>query len=192
MGKEEIVERILSDARAEAGKIVKAAEDRAAEIVGAAEKQCEAERAEAEKEAEARAQRIREGRAASARLDGAKLRLAEKRRVIDGVYLRALASLLELGERDSLLLLERLLKENAEAGDEIVFAENFPYAEKAAALPVVKERGLSVSKERLPIGGGCVLRGKNCDKDISYPALLAADRETNQAKIALELFGENR
>lgn len=192
MGKEEIVSRILADAHAEAEEIVRLATVRAEEIVRAAEAQGEREKAETRKEAEARAKKVRDGRAATARLDAAKIRLSAKRRVIDGIYLRALASLLALDERESLLLLEKLLKENAEEGDEIVFAENFPYAQKAALLPVLREKGLTVSEERLPLKGGCILRGKRADKDISYGSLLQADRELHQAEAALSVFGEDR
>lgn len=190
MGREEILSRILSDAEAEAAEIVRAAEQRAAEIVRAAEDSLAADRAAAEEEARERARRIKEGRAATARLDGAKVLLAEKRRVIDGIYLRALSSLLALEKHESLLLLGRLLEENAEEGDEVVFAENFPYAEEAKGLPVVKKKNLTVSGERLPIKGGCILRGKVCDTDLSYSALLAADREEHQAEIALAVFGK--
>ena len=48
-----------------------------------------------------------------------------------------------------------------------------------------------LSPERAEIGGGFVLRGKTSDKDLSYGALLAADREEHQAEIAAELFKDN-
>ncbi len=191
MGKEEIVARILSDAEAEGEETVRAAKARAEEILAAAEKQCEAERAETEREAEAQGMRIRDGKAAMARLDGAKLRLAERRRVIDAVYLRALAALLCLERHDAVSLAERLLRENAEEGDEIVFSADFPYCEEVARLSVVGEKKLTVSGERPDLGGGFLLRGKTADKDVTYPALLAADREAHQAEIARALFGEN-
>ncbi len=189
MGKEEIVARIVSDAEAEAQEIVRAARERADAIVTAAEKEAEAERAEAEREASARAKFILDGKAATARLDSRKALLAEKRRVLDGVYFRALAALLCLEEHDSVLLAEKLLTENAEEGDEVVFSENFAYAEEVSALPVFGERHLSVSAERPKLSGGFLLRGKDCDKDLTFAALLAADREEHQAEIAAELFG---
>ncbi len=190
MGKEELVARILSDAEAEAEETVRSAKARAEEIVKAAEAECEREYRDAEKEAEARGERIREGRAAMARLDGAKIRLAERRRVLDAVYLRALAALLCLEEHDALSLTEKLLESYAEEGDEIVFSDGFAYADKAEKLPVVREKKLTVSKDRPDLKGGFLLRGKKADKDLSYPALLAADREEHQAEIARALFGE--
>lgn len=189
MGREEIVARVLSDARAEADGIVEAARKRAEDIVRAAELASEGEIAEAEREAEQRAALITDGRAATARLDSRKIVLAEKRRVIDGVYLRALASLVCLERRESLLLAEKLLTENAEEGDEIVFSENYPYAEDVLSLPVVRERKLTASGERPALSGGFLLRGKSSDKDVTYAAILEADREEHQADIARAIFG---
>ncbi len=188
MGKEEIVERVLSDAKAEAEGIVKAAKDRADEIVLAANLESEREIEEAKRDAQARAKLLMDGKAATARLDSQKVLLAEKRRVIDGVYLRALAQLLALGRHESVALAERLLKENAEAGDEIVFAENFSYAAEVTKLPVVRERGLTVCGKREKFSGGFILRGKHSDKDVSFGAILAADREEHQAEIARAIF----
>ncbi len=189
MSKEEIVSRVLSDAEREAEKVIADARTRADEIIRAAEEGSRAEIAEAEKETYVRAKLITDGRAATARLDSRKILLAEKRRVIDGVYFRALAMLLCLNEHDSLKLAEKLLKEHAEEGDEIVFAENFAYGDAAKKLPVVAEKKLTVSGERLPLSGGFILRGRTCDKDISYAAILAADREEHQADIARAIFG---
>ena len=189
MGREEIVARVLSDAEKEAERIVAAAKKRAEEIVASAQAEANAEIAEAEKEVMARAKLITDGKAATARLDSRKVLLAEKRRVIDGVYCRALAELRCLGKHDALALSERLLTENAEEGDTIIFSENFSYADEVAALPVVREKKLTVSGERQELSGGFILRGKNADKDLSYGAILAADREEHQAEIAAAVFG---
>lgn len=188
MSKEDIVNRILSDAEAEEREILSSASARAEEIIAAASSRADKARAEAQAEADVRAKRITDGMAASARLDSAKILLAEKRRVIDGIYARALEKLLALSERDTLKFLEKLLIEHAEEGDEIVFAKNFAYAKGAAALPVVKERRLKISAGCAQIAGGCLLHGALCDKDLSYEALLNADKEEYQAEIAAKLF----
>ena len=191
MGKEAIIERILSDAEAERATLVSDAQARAEAIIADANARAEARRAEAEAEVSERARHILDGRAASARLDSAKILLAEKRRVLDDIYARALNTLLALDERESLKLYERLLIENAETGEEVVFARCFAYAENAAMLPVIKERNLKISAERADINGGFLLRGKNCDKDISFSALLALDREEHQSELAEALFRAN-
>ncbi len=189
MGREEIVARVVSDAEQEAAKIVADAERRAEQIVADAQAEAEKEIAEAEKEAYARAALITDGKAATARLDGQKVLLAEKHRVIDGIYLHALAGLKCLGKHDAVALAEKLLKENAEEGDEIVFSEDFAYAEEVMRLSVVSEKNLKACGERAKLSGGILLRGKHSDKDLTYGALLAADREEHQADIARAVFG---
>lgn len=188
MSKEAIVERILSDANAEAQAIVAEAEKRAAEVVSKAEARANEQKAETKKECEDRAKSIAEGKAATARLDSAKILLSEKRRVIDTVYERALQKLLALSEKDSLSLTEKLLEAYAGEGDEVIFAETFAYADKAAALPVFKEKKLVLSLERAKIDGGFLLKSASSDRDVSYGALIIADREEYQAELAATLF----
>lgn len=188
MAKEAIVERIISDAQAEAQALVAEAEKKAEAAVAAASLRAETTKADTEKEVAARAKAIAEGKAATARLDSAKILLGEKRRVIDTVYARALEKLLALSEKECLSLTALLLERYAEEGDEIEFAENYIFPDKAVSLPVVKQKKLTVSSRRAKIDGGFLLRGTVSDKDLSYGALLGADREEHQAEIAAELF----
>lgn len=188
MAKEAIVERIISDAQKEAQEIIAEAEAKAAAVVAASSARAQEAKEETEREVALRAKAIAEGKAATARLDSAKVLLGEKRRVIDVVYARALGKLLELGEKDCLALTEDLLRAYAEEGDEIVFAENYRYPEKAASLSVVRQKKLKVAFGRAKLDGGFYLRGANTDKDLSYGALLAADREEHQAELAATLF----
>lgn len=188
MSYDSIVERIISDARAEADVILAEAEKKAEERVALARTEADRKLLGVKAEVARKVKSISDGKAATARLDGAKAGLAEKRRVMDSVYSAALEKLVALSKKEALLLSERLLEEHAEEGDEIVFAESFKYVSDVAALGVVKEKKLAVSKKRADIDGGFVLCGKSCDKDLSYSALLAADREEHQAEIAAEIF----
>lgn len=188
MGTQQLVDRILSDARAEAQTIVEEAENKAAKLLAEASLRAESLRQATEEETAAKRKTILEKRAADARLEGAKLFLKEKRKVIDAVYDEALSRLLELSKEDCLHLIDTLLSQNAEEGDTILFADNFPYTDEAKLLPIVKEKKLTLSPETLPIDGGLRLRGEISDKDLSFGALLKADREENQAALAKEIF----
>lgn len=188
MGKEEIVNRIISDAEEEGARIEADAKTRAEGIIAGANAAAAKERAKVEEEVEKRAARIREVNDASVRLESAKILLAEKRRVIGEIYARALQKLLSLGESESLALLNRLLYEYAQEGDEIVLAQNFAFAEGVKKLDSVKELKLTLSASRADISGGCLLIGETSDKDLSYSSLLAADMEENQSAMAAELF----
>ena len=183
-----IVEKILSDANAEAQAIVAEAESKAAKIFADSSLRAEKFRRETEADVKQKTESIFEKKAADARLESAKLQLKEKRKAVDAVYAFALDKLVSLSKEDALKLTSILLDKYAEEGDELYFAENFKYADEVKILPVIKAKSLKIAKERLPLDGGMKLIGKVSDKDLSYGALLATDREAHQADLARELF----
>ncbi len=188
MSMQQVVERILSDANAEADALISNAETAAAKTLADASARAEAHHREVENEVRAKTENIFEKRAADARLESAKILLSEKRKVVDSVYGLALLRLVALEKEDCLKLAASLLEKYAEAGDEVFFAENFKYAEDVARLSVVEKKGLKLSERRLPLDGGMRLVGKVSDKDLSYGALLATDKDEHQAELAKKLF----
>ena len=188
MSKEQVVERIISDATAEAQAIIQEAENKAAKLLADASARVKTAREETEKEMLTKRNSILEKRAADARLDGAKILLREKRRVLDTVYDEAHSRLIELSKENALELIKRLLTAYAEEGDEVCFAKNFQFAEEVKILPIVEEKKLVFAKECVALDGGLRLRGKISDKDLSFGALLAADREAYQAELAAKIF----
>ena len=190
MSKEAILERIISDAQAAADATVAEAEGRAAEIIAEAEARAARDRQGTSAIIAERSKAIADGKAAAARLDAAKVMLAAKRGVIDAVYARALEKLKALPQKDAVRLAEGLLLSYAEDGDELVFATNFAYKAQVLKLAVVADKNLKNSGKTADIDGGFILIGKNSDKDLSYGALLALDREERQAEIAAKLFSD--
>lgn len=188
MGVENIVERIISDAQTEASAIIAEAERQAENTVSDAKTQAERKLTGVKAETAQRVKSILDGKEATARLDCAKIELAEKRRVLDAVYEEALAKLIALAKRESVALSERLLTEYADEGDEIVFASGYKFVPEVMALDIVKEKKLTHSIGAGGISGGFVLKGKTADKDVSYSALLAVDREEHVSEIAEKLF----
>lgn len=188
MGRQEIVDRIISDATEEADRIIAAAEQSAAEMIAQANASADSLMGEMRMRTEERAKSISDGRAAAARLDGAKILLGEKRRVIDVIYALAAEKLGSLSAASCLKLAERLISEYAEDGDEIIFSKDFPCAEQVCNLKAVADKKLKVSFKKAEIDGGFILCGKKSDKDLSFGALLAADRAEHEAEIAAEIF----
>ena len=188
MGSENIIERIITDTEKEAADIIAAAEKSAEEIIRLANERAERNLAGTKAEVAQKTKAILDGKSATARLDCAKIELGEKRRAIDAVYEKALQKLIKLDKKRAVALAEKLLNEHAETGDEIVFAANYAYAEDVAKLGVVKERKLTLSHKGEKIDGGFVLKGKTADKDLSYGALLAADREQHVTAVAAKIF----
>lgn len=188
MSKEAILERIISDAQTAAEAAVAEAENRAARIVEEAQTRAERDKKGTQALIAEKRKSIFDGKSATARLDSAKVLLAEKRRVIDTVYAQALEKLKKLPQSDAVRLAEVLLSAYAEEGDELVFATNFQYKAQVLKLSVITEKHLRNSGKTADIDGGFVLLGKKSDKDLSYGALLALDREEYQSEIAAKLF----
>ena len=186
MSLETLKERIVSDAKGEAEALLSAAKSKAAAIEAEAELEAKESREREEKEVHERIRAMEEGSAATVRLEKKKCNLKERRRVIDTIYERALQALLSLSEKESMELLLSLLKEYAVEGDTVALSEDYPYP--AAAEKVIAKAGYSLSSVRAKIRGGFYLYGKKCDRDISYEALLKADREGNQAELAAKIF----
>lgn len=188
MGKQDIVDRIISDATVEADAIVSAAEETAAKLIAEAEARAESEMRELHSQVESKVKSIYDGKAATARLDGAKIMLGEKRRVLDHIYEQAAKKLSSLDVKSYLALTEALIEKYADEGDEIVFANGFPCAAEVSKLKAVSERKLKITFGATDIQGGFILCGKKSDKDLSFGALLAADRAEHEAEIAAEIF----
>jgi V/A-type H+-transporting ATPase subunit E len=188
MSTTDIVNKIIEDAEAEKAQALSEAQKKADELLREAEQSATKAEAESKAQAQKKCADIAERKAASARLECAKITLAERHRVLDGVYEKALKKLIDLSKVDCLALTGRLLESYAEEGDTIWFAKNFLYAEDAAKLQVVGKKHLKVAKERLNLSGGFVLKGELSDKDLSYDKLLAADKEENAGQVLSALY----
>ncbi len=188
MSKQIIVEKILADAQAEAEAIIAEAEQKAKAIEQEAIDTANEKAAQTEQEVSLLVKDILERRAAAARLDGAKMQLAQRRRGIDQLYKKALEALCALSEEQAIALYSNLLEQYAEEGDSVVFAENCKYVKQIAATAVFNKKGLKVSTNVAKIAGGFLLVGAKCDKDVSFEALLAADRDEYQSELAKTLY----
>ena len=188
MSKEGIVERILSDAEDRAQAIVAAAKQQAEEIIAEAENSVKRDELGVRTEIAEKCAAIKSGKEAEARLDSAKVLLAQKRRVIDSIYERALEKLKELKKAEAVSCADRILQNYAEEGDTIAFAPDFKYAQEVSRLDICAEKKLKIALNAEGVDGGFVLRGKTADKDVSYTALLSSDREQYEVEIAAAVF----
>lgn len=188
MSKEGIVERILSDAEDRAQATIAAAQKRAEEIIAEANESAVREEQGVKAEVAGKCAAIKSGKEAEARLDSAKILLAQKRRVIDSIYERALNQLKELKKAEAVAFADKILQRYAEDGDTIAFASDFKYAQEVSRLDICAEKKLKIALNAEGVDGGFVLRGKIADKDVSYGALLLADREQYEVEIAAAVF----
>ena len=187
MSVESIVERIRSDGKTEAEAILAAGKRKAEETENGAKAEAERLRRETESDVEKRAAAVAAHFAATARLDVKKIMLAARKKAVENVYAEAKKRLIDLGEEETLTLFNRLLCLYAEEGDAVIFADGFRYTEGVKLLPVFAEKKLKAVSDGaafagVKIDGGLYLAGKTADKDLSFDALLKADREENESR----------
>ena len=83
----------------------------------------------------------------------------------------------------------RLLEQNAENGDQIVFSRDKVLCEQdLIRQEIVAKKNLTFLKREGDFIGGIMLVGKVCDKDLSFGALVEEHQESIVEKITAELF----
>ena len=188
-GKENIINKILSDADTKCQSIMDEAKREAQSILDSADSAIFRDRAELDKRIDsATAERIR-NRLATAELDGKKYRLNAKQKLIDKCYQLAYEQLLAQSDKERLALIGSLIDKYAEKG-EIVYV-----AERDGKLVSQKyldgfERGLTLGKRYIVADGGIVLEGQGYEKDLTLSRVISYARERTESRVAAELLGE--
>jgi V/A-type H+-transporting ATPase subunit E len=195
MDAEQVVEKILADARAEAEKINKQAGDKEAAEQAKLKEQLD----EYDKQTEVLAKKAGEDEEshilAGARMDIAKQFLAEKRKILDEVFGQASQQLQKLPDEEYRRLCTKLMLETVETGDEEVIVDK---NEKRIDQGLVnrvnqqlssKDKGnLKLSEEKQELGGGFVLRRGKIKTNVSVGVLLDQARKELEIDLAKELF----
>ncbi len=195
MEAEQVIEKILSDAKAEADKIVKAAESRAAEEKAKADE----ELAQYRKEGEALVQQAAEDEKshilAAARMQAAQEYLAEKTRVLDSVFEQAEKRLLQLPDNEYRELMKRLMVEAVETGEEEVLIGkdesriDQPLLDEVNGQLGAEKGRLKLATDRHGGAGGFILRRGKIKVNVTPPVLLGQARNDLIIDLAHTLFG---
>ncbi|MHC4644835.1 MAG: V-type ATP synthase subunit E [Planctomycetota bacterium] len=195
MEAEQVTEKILADANAEAEKINKEAEEReTAEQAGFDEQLSDHKR-----QTEALAQKAAGDKKlhvlASARMAIAKEHLAEKRKILDEVFEQARRQLQELPDDDYRSLFGKLLQDSVETGDEEVIIDR---KEKRINADFVKEvnrklgpgfkGNLRLAPDKQDLGGGFILKRGKIKNNVSLEVVLAQARKELEMELAKDLF----
>ena len=195
MEAEQVVEKILSDATAEAQGIAKEADEK-----GAAEQsRFEEQLAEYKKQTEVLAQKAGEEKKdhllAAARMGINKEFLAEKRKLLDEVFARARKQLQNLPDEQYCKLMSDLMVAAVETGDEEVIIDNNETRIDQKFIKEVNRRlgpgykgNLRLADEKQNIGGGFILRRGKIKNNVSLAVLLAQAREALEIELAQDMF----
>jgi V/A-type H+-transporting ATPase subunit E len=195
MGTEEVVQKILADAGAEAEKIKnKAGEKEAAEQAIFDEKLKEHKKqtyALSEKLAKEKKLHI----LAAARMNIAKELLAEKNRILDEVFDQARQKLQNLPDDRYRDLINNLMLDAVETGDEEVIIDRNEKRIDEKFIKQVNHKlerdrkgSLKLSEEKMPLAGGFILRCGKVKTNVSFDVLLDRARKELEIDLAKELF----
>jgi len=192
MEAEQVIEKILSDAKAEAEKIGKEAADKAAAEQAKADKKLAEYRQQAETLAQQAAEDEKAHILAGARMDAAKEYLAEKTKILDEVFERAAKRLGELPDKEYRALMARLMTDAVETGDEeVVIGKDEKRIDASLITEVngkLKKGNLKLAKDKHDMPGGFILRRGKIKTNVSPAVLLGQARNDLVIELAKTLF----
>ncbi len=197
MDAEQVVEKILADAKAEAEKIKSEAQEKE----NAEKARLNEQLSDYKKQTDIIAQKAGEDKKAhllaAARMDIAKDYLAEKRKILDEVFAQAQKQLQNLPDDEYCKLMTKLMLKAVETGDEEVIVDN---NEKRIDQKFIKhinrelgpgyKGNLRLADVRQNLGGGFILRRDKIKNNVSIEVLLAQARKELEIELAKKLFGE--
>jgi len=195
MDAQQVIDKILADAKNEADKIKKeAGQSQASEQAG-----FDKELAAYNKQSEVLAKKAGEDKKAhllaSARMDIAKDYLAEKRKILDEIFGQAQLQLQNLPDDEYRDLMAKLMLDAVETGDEEVIVD--PNEKRIDEKFIEQINGklsggtkgnLKLSNEKQDIGAGFILKRGKIKNNVSAAVLFGQARKELEIELAKELF----
>jgi len=197
MNAEQVVEKILAEARAEAEKITAAAGDKCA----AAEAELKSQLADYEKQTEGLAGQAGEDKKArmlaTANMEIKKEYLAAKVALLDDVFNKVRDRIKALSDKEHEDLITSLMAKAVETGDEqVMIGAEEKRIDHALIKQVNRKLGpgykgnLSLAQDSANIDGGFILKRGKIQVNVSIEVLLAEARDKFEIELAEELFAE--
>ena len=189
-GKENIINKILSDADARCNEILSKADLQAKAILDDANETVNRDRAALQLRIDAQTAERKRNRISNAELDAKKHKLHVKQQLISRCYDLAYEHLLKLSDSERLSLIGTLLDKYAEKGETV-------FVTQADAKGVTQlwlngfEKDLQLGKKYLKADGGVLLEGEGYEKDLTYRSVIRLAREQTENKVADLLLGEH-
>ena len=193
----DISEKIISDSRIQADKIIAQAEDNSNNIIKKGKKEADNIKNvilyKYNQEASLRKSKI----LTEANLEAKKIILSEKQKIIEDVFNKASESILKLEDKDYRNIIKKMILDNIETGDETIFIDHSDQKKISESfiedinkeLKSKREKGeLKLSTSYLPIKGGVVIGSGKIRKNISLEFLLKKIREELEIQISKDLF----
>ncbi|MHC4155753.1 MAG: V-type ATP synthase subunit E [Planctomycetota bacterium] len=195
MEAEQVTEKILADANAEAEKMSEEAGEKEAAEQAKFDEQLREYKSQTQALAKKAAQDRKLHLLAAARMDISKEFLAEKRKILDEVFEQARRQLLKLPDDDYRKLCIKLMHAAVETGDEeVIIDKNEKRIDMSFIKKINRELGpgykgnLRLSAQKLDLGGGFVLKRGKIKNNVSLEVILAQTRKELEIELAKDLF----
>ncbi len=200
MNAEQVVKKILDDARAKAEGIERAAAERTAAQRERFEREIASYTGETEQMAEKKAAEEKEHIVARARMEAARSVLSEKQKIIDEVFRAARKKMIDMPAKAYREWISDMLGKAVETGKEEVILDTREDRIDAAFLKSIKadkarskDGHLTLSEQRRDLGGGgFILVDGKVRTNVSFNQLLAEAREELEYEIATMLYNREQ
>ena len=187
-GKENIINKILSDADARCADILSVAEAQAQAVIANAEQAIATDAVSLEQRLQSvAAERIR-NRKATAELDAKKYTLNRKQQLISRCYELAYEKLIKMSDADRLDLIGSLIETHAETGETVYITQSDAKSVTQVWLNGF-DKNLKLGKKYIKADGGIVLEGDGYEKDLTLTSVIKYLREQTEGKVAELLLG---
>ena len=196
MEAQQVTDKILADANAEAEKIKTQAQDKQAGVQAEFEEQLRQYKEQSVVLAKKAGEDKKSHLLAAARMDIAKQQLAEKATILDEVFSQSHSELLKLSDDDYKKLCNKLMLAAVETGDEeVIVDEKETRIDQEFIKSINRELGpgfkgnLRLSNQKRSIGRGFLLRRGKITTNVSFGVLLSQARNNLEIELANDLFG---
>lgn len=187
-GKENIINKILSDADTKCHEIISASEAQAKAIVDDANQAVARDRAVLEERIKLTADERVRNRRATAELEVKKYALNAKQHLISRCYDLAYEQLANMSSADRLDLIGTLIDKYAEKGETVYVTQEDGKSVTQLWLNGF-EKNLQLGKKYIKADGGIVLEGNGYEKDLTLKRVIEYAREMTEGRVAEILLG---
>ena len=169
-----LIDKILSDAKAQADEVRAQAQKEADEILSAAQNKADKEKAKADEAAKAEAEKAAAKEISSADMKAKKMILQQKQDCLEEILKEAEKTLCSLkGEEYEKVILSMLKNADTDDKSEIIFSSD----DRQTFSLKAKEMGLKVSEETRDIDGGFVVKNGDIEYNYSFKSIISVERE---------------
>lgn len=196
-GIEKITEKIIGDARLEAGEIIAHAEAEAQALLAETEKATAAEANALVENARAAAEIAKQRTGGASDLDRRKAVLATKQEMIDVAFSRALVKLGQLPADKYIEIISKIAAEAVSDGhEEVIMSAEDGGKNGAKMIEMInkllkasgKTAGVTLSKTTRDISGGLILKNGDVETNCTFTALLNLSKDSLVTEVAAGLF----